>query len=62
MKHKKQHLPAMPRTIDSLKTIGYLMPTTQQNQRRPIPPDEKFTYICMLIAAIASALLVAFGA
>ncbi len=62
MKPQKQHLPTMPRTIESLKTIGYLKPTKQQNQRRPIPADEKFTYICMLIAAIASALLVAFGA
>jgi hypothetical protein len=61
MKHKKP-LPTMPRTIDSLRTIGHLRPTTQQNQRRPIPPDEKFTYICMVIAAVASALLVAFGA
>jgi hypothetical protein len=55
-------LPAMPRTIESMKTIGYLKPTTQQNSKRPIPPDEKFTYICMVIAIIASALLVAFGA
>ena len=55
-------LPTMPRTIESMRTIGHLRPTTQQNQRRPIPPDEKFTYLCMLIAAIASALLVAFGA
>ena len=61
MKHKKP-LPTMPRTIESMRTIGHLRPTTQQNQRRPIPPDEKFTYICMAIAAIASALLVAFGA
>jgi hypothetical protein len=61
MKHKKP-LPTMPRTIESLKTIGYLKPTTQQNSRRPIPPDEKFTYWCMAIAIIASALLVAFGA
>jgi hypothetical protein len=61
MKHKKP-LPTMPRTIDSLRTIGHLRPTKQQNQRRPIPPDEKFTYWCMAIAAIASALLVAFGA
>jgi len=61
MKHKKP-LPTMPRTIESMKTIGYLKPTTQQNSKRPIPPDEKFTYWCMAIAIVASALLVAFGA
>jgi hypothetical protein len=61
MKHKK-HLPTMPRTIESMRTIGHLRPTTQQNSKRQIPPDEKFTYWCMAIAAIASALLVAFGA
>ena len=52
MKHK---LP-QPRTIESLRTIGHLQPTTQQNQRRHASED-RFTALCLVIAIAASALV-----
>ena len=52
MKHK---LP-QPRTIESMRTIATLRPTTQQNQRRHASED-RFTLLCMVVAVVASALV-----
>jgi hypothetical protein len=45
-----------PRTIDSLRTIGHLQPTTQQNAKRHASED-RFTLLCMVVAIVASALV-----
>lgn len=51
----KNKLP-QPRTIDSLRTIGHLQPTTQQNARRHASED-RFTALCLVVAVVASALV-----
>jgi hypothetical protein len=47
-----------PRTIESLRTIGHLRPTTQRNKRRAsLSNDDRFTLWCMA-AAVAGSVLV----
>ena len=54
MKHQKQ----LPRTIESMKTIGTLRPAQQRNKRRPrLSSDDRFTLWCM-VAAVAGSVLV----
>ena len=45
-----------PRTIESMRTIATLRPTTQQNQRRHASED-RFTLLCVVVAVVASALV-----
>jgi hypothetical protein len=47
-----------PRTIESMRTIGHLRPTTQRNQRRPwLSSDDRFTLAAMAVAVLLSVLV-----
>lgn len=52
MKHKTP----TTRSIDSLRTIGHLRPTTQRNTRRHASED-RFTLLCMIAAVVVSVLV-----
>jgi hypothetical protein len=45
-----------PRTIESMRTLCHLQPTTQQNAKRHASED-RFTVICMVVSIVASALV-----
>ena len=51
----KNKLP-QPRTIESMRTIATLRPTTQQNAKRHASED-RFTLLCMVVSIVASALV-----
>lgn len=47
-----------PRTIESLRTINHLRPTTRQNQRRPwLSSEDRFTLSAMAVAVVLSVLV-----
>jgi len=53
----------LPRTIESLRTIGHLRPTTQRNTKRHTATSEdRFTLCCIVVAVLLSALIVALEA